>query len=78
MIEDDVFPLRSPHHASHFVTRLSLKRSDVEPTIRCNATIALAKCANHLPENVRDKVVASSMLKVGPLPRWAGGLVAAA
>jgi hypothetical protein len=66
VIEPGVFPLRSPHHASHFITLLSLKHSDVEPTIRCNATIALAKCANHLPENVRDKVVASSMHKVGP------------
>ena len=39
--------------------------SDAEPTIRCNATIALAKCAMCLPEAVRDKVIASSMQKVG-------------
>ncbi len=38
--------------------------SDAEPTIRCNATIALAKCAMCLPEAVRDKVIASSMQKV--------------
>ena len=49
----------------HHVTPNNLAaRSDVEPTIRCNATIALAKCALYLPETVRDKVIASSMQKV--------------
>ncbi len=38
--------------------------SDAEPTIRCNAAIAVAKCALYLPESVRDKVVASSLQKV--------------
>jgi hypothetical protein len=46
--------------------------SDVEPTIRCNATIALAKCASHLPEAVRDKVIASSLQKVMRLCRRVG------
>lgn len=41
--------------------------SDPEPTIRCNAAIAVAKCALFLPETVRDKVVASSMQKVAPM-----------
>ena len=56
------FQSTAPHHR---VTCNNLAaRSDVEPTIRCNATIALAKCALYLPESVRDKVIASSMQKV--------------
>ena len=37
------------------------------PESRCNATIAVAKCANYLPEAVRDKVIASSMQKARTL-----------
>jgi SCY1-like protein 1 len=46
-------------------------QSDAEPTIRCNATIAVAKCASYLPESVRDKVIVSSMQKAlkDPYPR---------
>jgi hypothetical protein len=50
-------------HACPASRLIALLYSDAEPTIRCNATIAVAKCANYLPEAVRDKVVASSMQK---------------